>query len=498
MNILSTFDIYSLNDNGMGLLSTPNTTNMIYGGLKKKPIKKINTKKKSTKSTKPKKSNKPTINEDSESESEEEIVKSEYIDKIKDDLVDTVNLYNKQDEFKVSDILREPVIGLNHEELINQINEFYEKYVKFVDLIHDHFPNIRVPLFIKEEPNIELKLLHILNELRKITTLLKSPLILTDYHKTNEIKLRNKELFARKPISDNSVYVQTITNLGTLDINELKKLVNKYNYIDLFKVMKFKYSKTSYNIEPLNNKYCKRYWINNMEQYKNLVYDKSVYYKKLDKNTGINPVYIDLTNTIIYQNDSKIQNDLKRIANKEININSDIKDEIKQPQTTITSEQENNSTFINAYNKYVEDKIKLKIVRCVPLTVKSMINITDQLIGSININNLINNSLQMPELIDKVLSDVRIFLVDVLYNMNTSVKNKRELYFANAKIIFDITKNIKSNLKIELYSQDIKFPIDTFEKKNEAYGKLKNVISKVINDSGVKTIGRSAEQTICI
>jgi hypothetical protein len=109
-----------------------------------------------------------------------------------------------------------------------------------------------------------------------------------------------------------------------------------------------------------------------------------------------------------------------------------------------------------------------------------------------------NRVTQNSELIDIILSDVRIFLVDVLYNMNSSIKNKRELYFANVKIIFDISKNIKSSLKTELYTQDIKFPLDTFEKKTEAYGKLKSTITKVINESGVKTIGRSADQTICI
>jgi len=519
MNFLS-FDISEINDNGIGITNYSN--NNIYndynkhGGVKKKTIKKITTQKKKTnKTTKKvdnKVDNKDKIKIDSESSEEEETLANK--------IVDNIDLTKKQEEFKVSEILKEPIIELTNEELKLKIDEYFNNYSKFVDIIHEYYTNIRVPLYIKEETNIEIKLLHILNELRKISSLLNSPLILTDYHKTNEIKTRNRELFSRKPILDKSTYVQTITNLSLLDINEIKKLVNKYNYSDLFRIMKFKFSKAIFIVEPDDKLFCKRYWINNMEQYKNLVYDKSVYYKTINKNTGINPVYIELTDTILYKNEEKIQSDLKRfISNEKTNIDTTkiqnnisninqtniniidvnkINNNIKISQSNISKIQEDESCFVNAYNKYIENKINTKMVKCTTVSVRTMINITDQLINSININNLMNNSTQNSDLIDRVLSDVRIFLVDVLYNMNSSIKNKRELYFANAKIIFDITKNIKSNLKTELYSQDIKFPIDTFEKKTEIGGRLKNIIIKVINESGVKTIGRSVDQTICI
>jgi hypothetical protein len=517
------FSLSEFNDEGFGIDNKKVKGGALYKkSVSKKPLSKKTSKKISK--DKPKKQNNKTViinNESSESESESSDSESSKDEHNENNIVEneekSVNLNKKQEEYKITEILSNPISELTQDELKDKINEYYNNYVKYVDIINEYYPKIRIPFNVKEETNIELKLLHILNELRKISSLLNTPLVLTDYNKTVEIKERNKELFTRKPILDKSVYFQTISNISLLNLEDIKNLINKYNYSDLFKVLKFKFTKTIIVIEPNNELFCKRYWINNMEQYKNLVYDKSVYYKKINKNTGINPVYLDLTNTIIYKNEEKIHEELKRYVNNintvidnktlidkidnntlSINNENSTTNKVKINQININKQQQDDSCFISSYNKYIEDKIKFKMVKCNTVPVKTMINISEQLINSININNLMNKANQNSELIDIVLSDIRIFLVDVLYNMNSSIKNKRELYFANAKIIFDITKNIKSNLKTELFSQDIKFPLDTFEKKTEVYGKLKNVLTKVINESGVKTIGRSVDQTICI
>jgi len=512
MEIFSITDIGSINDEGLGLRDNKKTK---YGGIAKKLNKKTIVKNSNIK----KKIVKKTKSDSDSSDIDEQHNNQSHIESSDEDVNDKsekmIDLSKKQEELKISEILSNPITELSQEELKTKIDEYYNKYCTFVDIVNEYYPKTRIPLYIKEETNIELKLLHILNELRKISSFLNTPIVLDDYNKTIDIKQRNKELFTRKPNLDKSVYIQTINNLGLLDLNELKRLVNKYNYNDLFKVMKFKFSRSTFIVESDQDLYCKRYWVNNMEQYKNLVYDKSVYYKKINKKTGINPVYLDLTDTILYKNEEKIKNDLKRfvsntnpiidnktlidkIDNNLLSDNRSINNKIKVNQVNINKQQHDESCFISSYNKYIEDKIKLKMVKCSTVSVRTMINISDQLINSININNLMNRVTQNSELIDIILSDVRIFLVDVLYNMNSSIKNKRELYFANAKIIFDISKNIKSSLKTELYTQDIKFPLDTFEKKTEAYGKLKSTITKVINESGVKTIGRSADQTICI
>ena len=514
MEIFSITDIGSINDEGLGLRDNKKTK---YGGIAKKLNKKTIVKNSNIK----KKIVKKTKSDSDSSDIDEQHNNQSHIESSDEDVNDKsekmIDLSKKQEELKISEILSNPITELSQEELKTKIDEYYNKYCTFVDIVNEYYPKTRIPLYIKEETNIELKLLHILNELRKISSFLNTPIVLDDYNKTIDIKQRNKELFTRKPNLDKSVYIQTINNLGLLDLNELKRLVNKYNYNDLFKVMKFKFSRSTFIVESDQDLYCKRYWVNNMEQYKNLVYDKSVYYKKINKNTGINPVYLDLTNTIIYKNEEKIHEELKRYVNNintvidnktlidkidnntlSINNENSTTNKVKINQININKQQQDDSCFISSYNKYIEDKIKFKMVKCNTVPVKTMINISEQLINSININNLMNKANQNSELIDIVLSDIRIFLVDVLYNMNSSVKNKRELYFANAKIIFDITKNIKSNLKTELFSQDIKFPLDTFEKKTEVYGKLKNVLTKVINESGVKTIGRSVDQTICI
>lgn len=480
MSFFGYIDINTINSEGLGI-----DDESISGGSKK-------TKSKSIKIQHKIKKNKKIDEEKSDN------INETKTDNQVNDNTNNIKLDKKQEEMRISELLKEDIKELSKEEYISYLNEYYDKYVTYVKIVHEDYKNIKIPVYITEEKIPEIKVLHIVNDIRKINRIINSPQINGDYNKNNELKAKNKQIMSNSPSLNNSLYKQTMTNLSLLDFKELHRLINKYNYNELFKVIKYRLSKYDIKIEHNSKILCKRYWVNGMNQYKNLVYDKNVYSNLLNRNNGINNEFITKTNTIIYENEDKIFNELKRYINTDPTDNNDKYESIKITSLDVPSSQTENSSFVNAYNKYIENRIEEKLVRCTTTPVKTIINITEQLINSIDIDSLIQNTNNKYEMIDKILQQIRVYLVDALYNLNSSIKNKRELYFANAKIIFDVSNRIQIILNNEFYNQDIKFPIDTFEKKTEAYGKIKLIVNKSINESGVKNINRSVEQTICI
>lgn len=474
MSFFGFIDINDINTEGLGI----DTNNNIKGGNKK--LQKI---------IKKRYDNNKNDNNSNESSNNNDIINNN---------VSRYNNDKKQEELKQSDILRDRSVQLSKDELYNYIKSYYDNYVKFIDIVNKEYNNIKLPSYISNEKIIEIKALHIVNDLKKINRMLNTPQINQDYSIIQEIKNKNRLLMANYPLLDDNTYKQIIANLSLLDIKEIIKLINKYGYNELFKIVKFKIPRLEVNIENKSKILCKRYWVNNMSQYKNLVYDKSIYTKNINKNNGIDINFINMTNSIVYENEDKITNELKRYINTDVNNKIDKFKNNKIDNYEIKDKTVNHANFVSAYNKYIENIINQKIVKCTTIPAKNIVNISDQLFNSINIDSIINNSSNKDELITKIIQNFRVFLVDALYNLNSSVKNKRELYFANAKIIFDIIKEIKTILKQELNSQDIVFPLDNFDKKTEAYGKIKLIINKCIDHSGVKRIGKTVEQTICI
>lgn len=102
------------------------------------------------------------------------------------------------------------------------------------------------------------------------------------------------------------------------------------------------------------------------------------------------------------------------------------------------------------------------------------------------------------EFIDVLMTDINNTLLEVLFKTNNNIKNKKELYFGNAKIVFDTSKKIATTIKNELFSMNIKLPINDKVDKFELANKLNAIIAKAITISGIATYSKSVDQVICI
>lgn len=353
-----------------------------------------------------------------------------------------------------------------------EIIEKYKKFISDVIKLREDFETSQLIDTTKSDP---LTLLFVLYDIKRASKFLSTPKYGDDYEANKEYIKESRQLIDDKPTITKEEYSSIFSGIK-LTLDELINYYNKTGYNEFLTLYMRMYKVDDFNIKCKSG-YVKRYWINNMKEYKNLVYDRYVLEIPVDAKTGVTEDFIKATDTIKLQNDEVMRKELPRIVN---NNKSDKK-----------------VCFISAYNKGMEDLIFSKIERCAMFHVKKPIDITQQLLLSINFYKYVNCETN-DDFINLVLSDVRKYIVDAYYSLNPLIKNKRELFYANANIVFDILKKIKSILRNSMFEQRISLPIKSRDEIPELLSKMKSIIYKAIDECGIKQQKKGVDQTVCI
>jgi hypothetical protein len=362
-----------------------------------------------------------------------------------------------------------------------KISEYFNKYKIYVEMLQEFYNIINIPEYIINEKDENLKFLHIYYEILKINNILSEVYDSREYEKNKEIINRNKLFLSKYPVLDNNVYNHVCSYFNNFNIQELLILYDKYGYSEFIRLKTNSIDKTIF--QQFNNfNLTTRFWTKNMNNIENLAYNISIFKENINSLSGVTPTIIKKTKTIIYENEDNIKNIFDRkIDDQKIN--------------NITNKE--NTGFIESYNKYIENLILNNIKKCNIIPVKATTNIMNMIISSINVYKYMICKSNY-ELINLVIEDINKTIIGILFKLNDNIKNKKELYYGNTKIVMELSKKIEHLIKIELNNSKIKLPITDKTDKYDLSNKLKDVLIKSITYSGIISNIKSLDQTLCL
>jgi hypothetical protein len=301
-----------------------------------------------------------------------------------------------------------------------------------------------------------------------------------------------------------------LNQLKNIKDSDLIALYMEHGYVELYNEMRYRqltadlatYIKDKKG--SVKNNYVKRYWLE-PRPLDRMVYNANINnmfdlgkcgisVQAINDSTTINPsaeeyVAANLARHYKLPSDDIIEQEIESLDNL---------DGVK-PKIPRLSDDDKDDVNINmsVYNGSVYDRFTAGIVHCIPILIKQPVDITDNLIYSLDTNKYASLA-SYNDIIDAVLLDVRKFMVDALYGVNPNIRNRRELLYGNSNIIFDVVKGIYNSLRSQLYESDIVVPAITRDDKMNTIGKLQRMIRESVSNSSIKTQRRGIETTICI